>query len=218
MCFIFWCMLSVDLPDVLPVFSVVFCIWQLNSRPPPLNSYMRQWIGPSLVQVMACDIFGAEPLPEPMLPYWSVDSVGTNFSKVEFESYHFHSRKCISNAICQNGGHFVRGGGGGGGRGGELNSFFLYYNSLCYTVLQLIECTTSTSMSAMILLGEQLIRCVISMTISPQMARCLLCSVTNRLLGGTCRYRWRSHQRMNWLCVKCMCMVTVSIGNSDREI
>ena len=30
---------------------------------------MRQWNGSALVQVMACRLFGANPLPEPMLPY-----------------------------------------------------------------------------------------------------------------------------------------------------
>ena len=28
---------------------------------------MRQWTGSALVQVMACRLFGAKPLPEPML-------------------------------------------------------------------------------------------------------------------------------------------------------
>ena len=34
---------------------------------PPSAAYMRQWTGPSSVQVMACRLFGAKPLPEPMM-------------------------------------------------------------------------------------------------------------------------------------------------------
>ena len=35
---------------------------------------MHQWTGSALVQVMACHLFGAKPLPEPMLVYWQLDS------------------------------------------------------------------------------------------------------------------------------------------------
>ena len=40
----------------------------LNSSPPSA-AYMRQWIGSALVEVMACRLFGAKPLPQPMLTY-----------------------------------------------------------------------------------------------------------------------------------------------------
>ena len=56
---------------------------------------MRQWIGSSLVQVMACRLFGAKPLPEPMLVYCQLDSWEQVSVKFESEFYHFHSRKCI---------------------------------------------------------------------------------------------------------------------------
>ena len=42
--------------------------WWVNSSPPNA-AYMRQWIGSALVQIMACRIFGAMPLSEPMLEY-----------------------------------------------------------------------------------------------------------------------------------------------------
>ena len=61
---------------------------------PPSAAYMRQWIGPSLVQVLACRLFGAKPLPEPMLAYWQLDSWEQISVKFESEFYHFHSRKC----------------------------------------------------------------------------------------------------------------------------
>ena len=35
----------------------------------PNAAYMRQKTGSTLVKVMTCRLFGAEPLPEPMLNY-----------------------------------------------------------------------------------------------------------------------------------------------------
>ena len=40
---------------------------------PPSAAYMRQWIRSALIQVMACCLFGAKLLPEPMLAYWQLD-------------------------------------------------------------------------------------------------------------------------------------------------
>ena len=37
-------------------------------------AYMRQWTESSLLQVMACRLFGAKPLPEPALAYCKLDS------------------------------------------------------------------------------------------------------------------------------------------------
>ena len=36
---------------------------------PPSAAYMHQWIGSTLVLVMACHLFGAKPLCKPMLQY-----------------------------------------------------------------------------------------------------------------------------------------------------
>ena len=70
---------------------------QAFNSSPPSAAYMRQWTGSALVQVVACHVFGAKPLPEPMLAYcqlvcWEQISV-----KFESEFSHFHSRKCIWN-------------------------------------------------------------------------------------------------------------------------
>ena len=43
-------------------------VLQLNSSPPSA-AYMRQWIRPALVQIMACCLFGAKPLSKLMLEY-----------------------------------------------------------------------------------------------------------------------------------------------------
>ena len=66
----------------------------VNSSPP---GYMRQWIGSALVRVMACHLFGAKPLPEPMLVYCQLDSWQQISMKFMPEFYHFHWRKCIWN-------------------------------------------------------------------------------------------------------------------------
>ena len=42
--------------------------YRINSSSPSA-AYMRRWIGTALVQVMACRLFGAKPLPEPVLIY-----------------------------------------------------------------------------------------------------------------------------------------------------
>ena len=62
-----------------------------------LVRHMRQWTGSALFQVMACRLFGAKPLPEPMLVYCQLDSWEKNSVKLESEFYHVHSRKCIRN-------------------------------------------------------------------------------------------------------------------------
>ena len=62
---------------------------------PPSATYMHQWSEPSLVQVMACCLFDAKPLPERMIAYCQLDSWEQISVKFESEFYHFHSRRCI---------------------------------------------------------------------------------------------------------------------------
>ena len=64
---------------------------------PPSATYMHQWTWSSLVQVMACCLFGANPLPDPMLLYCQLDYWEQISVKFESEFCHFHSRKCIWN-------------------------------------------------------------------------------------------------------------------------
>ena len=45
---------------------------QVNSFPPGAEC-MRLWTGATLLQVMACRLFGAKPLPEPMMTYCQLD-------------------------------------------------------------------------------------------------------------------------------------------------
>ena len=80
----------------------------INSSPPSAT-YMCQWTGSALFQVMACRLFGAKPLPEPVLAYCQLESweqISVNF---ESEFYHSHSRKYIWKCRLLYGDHFVQG-------------------------------------------------------------------------------------------------------------
>ena len=70
-----WC------PGSLNLQSASVAIETINSSPFSV-AYMRQWIGSSLFQVMACRLFGAKSLPEPMLAYCQFDpweQISVNF-------------------------------------------------------------------------------------------------------------------------------------------
>ena len=92
-------------PERCPVPLLQPCLWiappetlHVNTSPSSAAYiYLRQWTGSALVQVMACRLFGAKPLPEPMLAYCRLDSWDQISVKFESEFYHFHSRKCIWN-------------------------------------------------------------------------------------------------------------------------
>ena len=57
--------------------SISWRHYVINSS--PLSAaYMRQWTGSTLVQVMACHLFGTKPLPEPTLAYCLLDPFRNN--------------------------------------------------------------------------------------------------------------------------------------------
>ena len=58
---------------------------------------------------MACRLFGAKPLPEPVLTYCQVDPCEQTSVKFESKCKTFQSWKCIRKCGLQKGGHFVRG-------------------------------------------------------------------------------------------------------------
>ena len=74
--------------------TINFQIMSITSSPPSA-AYMHQWTGSALVQVMACRLFGAKPLPEPMLVDCQLESWKQVSVKFGSEFYHFYSRKCI---------------------------------------------------------------------------------------------------------------------------
>ena len=65
---------------------------RINSSPPSA-AYMHQWTGSALVQEMACRLFGAKPLPEPMLACCQLDSWEQISVKFESEFYHLYKKK-----------------------------------------------------------------------------------------------------------------------------
>ena len=86
--------------------NILCNIWGCVDLSPPSVAYMgqqysitlirywRQWTGSSLVQVMACHLFGAKPLPEPMQPYCQLDSWEQISVKFEQEFCNCNLRKC----------------------------------------------------------------------------------------------------------------------------
>ena len=87
---------------------------------PPSAAYKGQWIGSALVQLMACRLFGAKPLSEPVLPYCQLGRPrGTYFSRIFFKIQKFSFTKMhlqISSAKWR---PFCSG-------GGELTGFVYY--------------------------------------------------------------------------------------------
>ena len=74
--------------------SVPGVVLLLNSSP-PTAAYMRRETGTAMVQVMACRLFGAKPLPAQMLAKSQLDCWVQISVKFESEFYRFHSRNCI---------------------------------------------------------------------------------------------------------------------------
>ena len=88
----------------------VACPWgQWVNSSPPSAAYTRQWTGSALVPVMACRLFGAHPLPEPMLAYCQLDPWEQILVKLESKYRSFHSWKCIWICRLRNGDRFVPG-------------------------------------------------------------------------------------------------------------
>ena len=76
------------------------CTCTFNSSP-ICAAYMRQWTRSALVQVMACRLFGAKPLPKPMLHYCQLDSWERISVKFESKFYHFHLKNALKlSSVC----------------------------------------------------------------------------------------------------------------------
>ena len=65
----------------------------------PSAAYMRRWTGSALFQVMACRLFDAKPLPEPMLTYRQLDLQEQTSGTFESQYQTFHSWKCICEIV-----------------------------------------------------------------------------------------------------------------------
>ena len=71
------------------------------------DSYMHHRPWPSLVQIMACRLFGAKPLSELMLYHCQLDLWEQTSVKMYSKLRHFHSRKCIWKWHLENVIHFI---------------------------------------------------------------------------------------------------------------
>ena len=76
---------------------------------PPSDAYMRQLTASPLVRVMDWCLFGAKPLPKPMLTYCPLEPYGQTSVKFDLKHNNFHSRKCISKCRLQCRGPLFRG-------------------------------------------------------------------------------------------------------------
>ena len=72
----------------------------LSNSSPPVVTYMCQWIGSALVQIMACRLFGAKPLSKPMLGYCQLDPQ-ENFSNFNQNTTLFIHENASENIVCE---------------------------------------------------------------------------------------------------------------------
>ena len=82
--------------------------YMLNSSPPSA-AYMRHWIRSTLVQIMACCLFGAKPLFKPMLRYCQLDPYEQTSVKFLSKYKTFHLWNAPVNIVCKMAGILSRG-------------------------------------------------------------------------------------------------------------
>ena len=82
--------------------------WRNSPTSAPSAAYMLQWTGSALVQVLACRLFGAKPLPQPLklIVNWTLKEQTS--VKVESNYNRFHSRKGIWRCRLRNDGHLAQ--------------------------------------------------------------------------------------------------------------
>ena len=81
-----------------------------HNSSPPNATYMHQWNGWAIVQIMACRLFGAKPLPEPcwLIVNWNLrNKFQWNSNQNTKLFIHENAHECV---VCQIGSHFVQGG------------------------------------------------------------------------------------------------------------
>ena len=76
------------IPALFPTDSKIPALFK-----PLCTLYMRRWTGSALVQVMACHLFGAKPLPAGLL---SSGLLGTNFNEIRIGILSFSFKKMHS--------------------------------------------------------------------------------------------------------------------------
>ena len=71
-----------------------------------VTHFMHQQTRLSLLQTVACHMFSAKPLSEPVLELL-IGPLGTNLSEISNEIHTFSFKKCIWKCHLEDGGHFV---------------------------------------------------------------------------------------------------------------
>ena len=66
----------------------------------PSTAYIRWWTESTLVQVMACCLFGAKPLTEPIRTYCQLNIEKKNTVKYESAYKMFIQKNAFENAVC----------------------------------------------------------------------------------------------------------------------
>ena len=69
----------------------------------PRAAYMHQWTGSALVQIMTCRLFGAKPLPEPILTCCQLDPWKPTSVKYDIHENAFENAVCEIAAILSRG-------------------------------------------------------------------------------------------------------------------
>ena len=67
---------------------------------PPSAAYMHQWIRSSLVQIMASCLFGAKPLPKPVLGYCQLDPYKLQWNNNQNTKLFIHEN-ASENTVCE---------------------------------------------------------------------------------------------------------------------
>ena len=74
---------------------------RLTNSSLPGAAYMRQWTGSALVQIMACRLFGAKPLSEPMLKYCQLDLTNKLQWNSNRNTKFFIQENAFENVVCE---------------------------------------------------------------------------------------------------------------------
>ena len=67
----------------------------------PVDTFMRQIAGPSLVQIMVCRLFGAKPFPEPILTIYQWDQWEQTLKKWNRNTTIFIEENTFQNIFCK---------------------------------------------------------------------------------------------------------------------
>ena len=77
------------------------------------DAYMRRWTWSTLFHVMVCRLFGAKPLPKPMLTNCEMDPYKLTLVKCISEYKFFIDENAFENIVCEMAAILYRGWGGG---------------------------------------------------------------------------------------------------------